>query len=112
MAFQWGERVAGSDTSYERMRYKGVWYNVLDCVEVRSGLVLPHVGKLMRLYEEGGRRKVRVRWFFRTSELPYSVTRDLSSKSNNKELFLGQGSLLGVENENVVVRLRSLAPQI
>jgi hypothetical protein len=104
--FEWGEKVAGLENSYERMCFRGVWYSLYDCVHVRSLAEEPHAGKIMRLYEEDGNRKMRVRWFLRSYELPFGVSKDLSVKSK-KELFIAQGSVKGVENVNLVVRLRS-----
>lgn len=102
--FQWGKKQAGTDSSYESMCYKGVWYGLYDCVFCRSGMKKPYVGKLMRLYEdEGGARKVRIRWFLRPYELPVSVIRDLPKHvDNTNELFIALGSAKGVENDNKV----------
>lgn len=107
--FQWGNKEAGLDSSYESMYYKGVWFNLHDCVfckppkAVRDKAKLPYVGKLMRLYEEGGKRKVRIRWFFRPYELPVSVKKDLpEGVDDTKELFIALGEVAGVENKNAV----------
>jgi hypothetical protein len=97
--FEWGE-------SYELMCFRGVWYGLYDCVHVRSLAEEPHVGKIMRLYEEDGKRKMRVRWFLRSGELPLSESKELSAR-DKKELFIAQGSVKGVENVNLVVRLGS-----
>lgn len=99
--FEWGERVAGLENSYERMCFRGVWYGLYDCVHVRSLAEEPHVGKIMRLYEEDGKREMRVRWFLRSGELPLSVSKELSAR-DKKELFIAQGSVKGVENVNLV----------
>ncbi|KAG0590396.1 hypothetical protein M758_1G092200 [Ceratodon purpureus] len=99
--FEWGGKVQGSDSSYEQMRYRGTWYALYDCVHIRSDGEEPHVGKIMRMYEENGTRWVRVRWFMKGHELPFLVTKDLSGK-NKKELYIGQGSVKGVENVNRV----------
>lgn len=101
--FEWGERVKASVSSYEWMRYRGVRYSLYDCVHVRSDRVHPHVGKIMRLWEEDGKRKLRVRWFLREYELPLPVRAGLSSDSKDpKELFIAVGSVKGVENEILV----------
>lgn len=106
MEFQWGKNIAGSTQSYESMLYNGIRYNLYDCAFIRSDLVEPHIGKLMRLYEEGGRPMIRVRWFFRAAELPSTMIKVLGQETlqeDPKELFIAQGNLKGVENENVVV---------
>lgn len=101
--FQWGKKQAGTSSSYESMCLKGVWYNLYDNVFCRSGRTKPYVGKLMRLFEEDGVKKVRIRWFFRPEELPLFVRKDFSSNMlQSKELFIGLGSGVGVENENLV----------
>lgn len=105
MEFQWGKNIAGSTQSYESMLYNGIRYNLYDCAFIRSDLVEPHIGKLMRLYEEGGRPMIRVRWFFRAAELPSTMIKVLGQETlqeDPKELFIAQGNLKGVENENVV----------
>lgn len=102
-AFQWGNKVAGSLSSYESMFFKGVRYDLYDCVFVRSGLAEPHLGKLMRLFDdEEGVKKVRLRWFIRPFELPGGANKDFQKEPNVKEVFIAQGNFKGVENENAV----------
>lgn len=99
--FMWGEKVMdiGSSKRYRSMRYEGVWYSIHDCVWVNPN----HVGKLMRLFEDKGQRKIRIRWFLRAEEfveVPPCMT-------DPKEVFIAMGGKRGVENEVLVV-MRSL----
>lgn len=101
--FQWGVKVAGSLSSYESMCFNGVRYDLYDCVFVRSGLVEPYLGKIMRMFEdEHNVKKVRLRWFFRHYELPVSARKDIRQGENKKDVYIAQGNMRGVENENPV----------
>lgn len=81
---------------------KGVWYTLHDSVFVRSALSEPSLGKLMRLYDERGVKKVHIRWFIRFEELPLCVRRVTPPGKVRKEVFIALGNIKGVENENVV----------
>ena len=99
--FRWGPKVTGSVSSYESMHFRGIRYSLYDCVLVRSGLAEPHLGKLMRLFDDEGVMKVRLRWFMRLAELPGVARKDIQMP-NTKEVFIAQGNLKGVENDNPV----------
>lgn len=100
--FMWGEKnlqLGNNWWSYKSMRFEGVWYCPDDCVFVKSILgYADHIGKIMSLQENKGKRDMRVRWFLRAEEIL-----DQPQKYDPKEVFIAMGRLKGVEQVIPVV---------
>lgn len=99
---RWGE--TNESTNEKKIFYssffsEGQEYNLYDNVEVYDeSKTEPHVGKIMKLWEEreNGKKRVLIRWFLRPKEL------GLDYSDDSKELFLAFGKGKGVMNENDV----------
>lgn len=104
--FKWGNRkeidVGNKDTVfYESFVYDGVDYFLYDCVYFfHTDHVETSVGKLVKMFETGGRKMIEVVWFFR----PLEIRNFFGSRQPLwNELFLASGNGKGVSNCNLLV---------
>ena len=100
---QWGNLKEDSNNTslklYSSFFSEGVEYKLYDNVEVYNDTEEPHIGKIVKLWEDksNGERKVLIRWFFKNKELK------AKPDGNPKEVFLAFGKGKGVTNENELV---------
>ncbi|XP_050884393.1 protein ANTI-SILENCING 1 isoform X2 [Lathyrus oleraceus] len=103
--FKWGNRkeidVGNKDTVfYESFVYDGVDYFLYDCVYFfHTDHVETSVGKLVKMFETGGRKMIEVVWFFRPLEIRNFFG---SHQPLWNELFLASGNGKGVSNCNLL----------
>ncbi|RHN76461.1 putative BAH domain-containing protein [Medicago truncatula] len=103
--FKWGNKrgigVKNKDTQfYDSFVYEGVEYFLHDCVYFyHTDHVETSIGMLVKMFENGRRKMIRVVWFFRPSEIQ-SFHRSYQPSWN--ELFLASGKGKGLTNVNSV----------
>ncbi|CAI9102761.1 OLC1v1001081C1 [Oldenlandia corymbosa var. corymbosa] len=104
LEFSWGRKrcVGGPDGSvqfYDSFTFDGVEYFLFDCVYLWcDDHPEPYIGKLVKIWETANRkRKVKVVWFFRPSEVQHWLG---DMKPSENELFLASGEGKGLFNLN------------
>ncbi|XP_077210536.1 bromo-adjacent homology (BAH) domain-containing protein isoform X2 [Tasmannia lanceolata] len=101
--FKWGQKrgVGGAKKDaqfYESFTYDGIEYFLYDCVYLyKEGEPEPFIGKLLKIWEQSNRRRVKVLWFFRPIELLNWLREDVTLEN---EIFLACGEGLGLTNVN------------
>lgn len=104
--FVWGKRrgVGGKKRDvqfYESFNYDGVEYTLHDCVYMHNRGEPPHIGKLVKVWENADKtKKIKVQWFFRPSEISYYLK---DTKVLENELFFASGEGKGLANLNPLV---------
>ncbi|KAJ6797692.1 protein ANTI-SILENCING 1-like isoform X1 [Iris pallida] len=105
LQFQWGKKrgVGGAkkDTQfYESFTFDGEEYSLYDCVYLfKEGEDEPYIGKLLKVWDQDNRRKVKILWFFR----PTDITNYLGDYvPMDKEIFLASGEGVGLFNINIL----------
>ncbi|KAF6144484.1 hypothetical protein GIB67_025894 [Kingdonia uniflora] len=101
--FEWGKKrsVGGKNKVaqfYNSFTYDGIEYSLYDSVFLyKDGEPEPYIGKLVKIWEQEHKRKVKVLWFFR----PIDIEDWLGDHETLKnELFLASGDGIGLANIN------------
>ncbi|GMI92538.1 ANTI-SILENCING 1, Increase in Bonsai Methylation 2, SHOOT GROWTH 1 [Hibiscus trionum] len=104
LEFKWGKKkgIGGRKKDvqfYESFTYDGVDYALYDNVYLyMEGEPLPHLGKLIKIWETGDKsKKVKVLWFFRPEEISNYLVDELAHPN---EIFLASGDGVGLANVN------------
>ncbi|KAI3996634.1 hypothetical protein MKX01_009466 [Papaver californicum] len=105
--FKWGklkEKSPNNVDLYESFTFGGVEYFLYDCVYLQPIVdsEVPYIGKIVKIMDHPSyRRKVKIIWFFRPSELSnWLRIREITYLVH--EIFLASGKGLGVANINPV----------
>lgn len=100
--FVWGAKLTGSN--YKSVTLRGELFALGDCVRCPLKSREGHVGKIVKLSQQEGRKMCRIRSFYSTSEFPPSV-KGLDCTPEPKELFLASGEGPGVEKDVLLVSI-------
>lgn len=104
LQFQWGKKRGVGNANkdvhfYESFIYDEESYSLYDNVYLfKEGDAVPYVGKLLKIWEQPGHKKrVKILWFFRPSDINVYL---FGHASSEKELFLASGEGVGLSNVN------------
>uniref|UniRef100_A0A0D9V2S9 BAH domain-containing protein n=1 Tax=Leersia perrieri TaxID=77586 RepID=A0A0D9V2S9_9ORYZ len=100
--FSWGKKRAKGgakmDTQfYDSFTFDNVKYSLYDSVYLfKSGDPEPHVGKIIKIWQQNQAKKVKILWFF----FPDEIRKHLSGPVMENEIFLASGEGTGLADIN------------
>lgn len=103
--FQWGQKrgIGGAKRDcqfYESFTFDNVNYSLYDSVYLfKHGEPEPYIGKILKIWEQSGHKRVKILWFFRPNEIQNYLG---DHASLEKEIFLASGEGVGLSNVNAL----------
>ncbi|XP_019705977.1 protein ANTI-SILENCING 1 isoform X2 [Elaeis guineensis] len=103
--FHWGKKRGIGATKrdyqfYESFTFDNVNYSLYDCVYLfKHGEPEPYIGKILKIWEQSGHKRVKILWFFRPNEIRNYLGDHAPSE---KEIFLASGEGVGLSNINAL----------
>ncbi|KAJ6793085.1 protein ANTI-SILENCING 1-like isoform X1 [Iris pallida] len=103
LQFQWGKKrgIGGAKRDsqfYESFTFDGDEYSLYDCAYLcKKDEEEPYIGKIIKIWEQDGKKKVKILWFFRPSDVPDYLG---DHAPTEKEIFLASGEGVGLSNIN------------
>ncbi|KAJ6852405.1 protein ANTI-SILENCING 1-like isoform X1 [Iris pallida] len=103
LQFQWGKKrgIGGAKKDsqfYESFMFDGDEYSLYDCAYLcKKDEDEPYIGKIIKIWEQDNKKKVKILWFFRPSDV-LSYLGD--HEPMEKEIFLASGEGVGLSNIN------------
>ncbi|XP_026659261.2 protein ANTI-SILENCING 1-like [Phoenix dactylifera] len=103
--FHWGKKrgIGGTKKDcqfYESFTFDNVNYSLYDCVYLfKHGEPKPYIGKILKIWEQPGHKRVKILWFF----CPNEIQNYLGDHAPlEKEIFLASGEGVGLSNVNTL----------
>lgn len=106
--FHWGKKrgIGGAKRDYqfyESFTFDNVNYSLYDCVYLfKHNEHEPYIGKILRIWEQSGHKRVKILWFFQPNEIRNYLGDHVPLE---KEIFLASGEGVGLFNVNALVNL-------
>ncbi|XP_038988426.1 protein ANTI-SILENCING 1-like [Phoenix dactylifera] len=101
--FHWGKKrgIGGTKRDcqfYESFTFDNVNYSLYDCVYLsKHGEPEPYIGKILKIWEQSGHKRVKILWFFRPNEIQNYLG---DHAPLEKEIFMASGEGVGLSNVN------------
>ncbi|KAG1365807.1 protein ANTI-SILENCING 1 [Cocos nucifera] len=103
--FHWGKKrgIGGTKRDcqfYESFTFDNVSYSLYDCVYLsKHGEPEPYIGKILKIWEQLGHKRVKILWFFRPNEIQNYLG---DHAPLEKEIFMASGEGVGLSNVNAL----------
>ncbi|XP_010931210.1 protein ANTI-SILENCING 1 isoform X2 [Elaeis guineensis] len=103
--FHWGKKrgIGGTKRDcqfYESFTFDNVNYSLYDCVYLsKHGEPEPYIGKILKIWEQLGHKRVKILWFFRPNEIQNYLGDHTPLET---EIFMASGEGVGLSNVNAL----------